>query len=40
VLTLHVQNIVFHLEGKLVGIAIGAPGRRLLSVSPPTPHSW
>src|SRR6202047_3902556 len=22
-LTLHVQNIVFHLEGKLVGIAIG-----------------
>src|SRR3984957_2775707 len=24
VLTLHVQNIVFHLEGKLVGIAIGA----------------
>src|ERR1022692_2650284 len=25
VLTLHVQNIVFHLEGKLVGIAIGTP---------------
>src|ERR1700688_5100464 len=25
VLTLHVQNIVFHLEGKLVGVAIGTP---------------
>src|ERR1700733_10723619 len=24
-LTLHVQNIVFHLEGKLVGVAIGTP---------------
>jgi hypothetical protein len=25
VLTFHVQNIAFHLEGKLVGVAIGTP---------------
>jgi hypothetical protein len=25
VLTLHVQNIVFHLEGKLVGVTIRTP---------------
>jgi len=25
VLTLHVQDIVFHLKGKLLGIPIGAP---------------
>src|ERR1700689_3198782 len=33
VLTLHVQNIVFHLKGKLVGVAIGAPAS--IGQSPP-----
>src|SRR5208282_6141788 len=34
VLTLHVQNIVFHLEGKLVGVAIGTPASIGQSVHP------
>src|ERR1700676_1098653 len=34
VLTLHVQNIVFHLEGKLVGVAIGTPASSGQSLHP------